>query len=64
MHCPAEELARRERERGDRRIGQALEQLEFVHKEEVYDIEVDTHIDGVENCTGKIVQQAMKKSAI
>ncbi|WP_042203465.1 phosphotransferase-like protein [Paenibacillus camerounensis] len=40
VHCPPEELARRERERGDRRIGQALEQLAFVHKEEVYDVEV------------------------
>lgn len=55
VHCPMEELARRERERGDRRIGQALEQLEFVHKEEVYDVEVDTYAEGLENCTEKIV---------
>lgn len=38
VHCPLEELARRERERGDRRIGQALKQLEFVHKEVLYDM--------------------------
>ncbi|WP_342564837.1 hypothetical protein NST84_06705 [Paenibacillus sp. FSL R7-0345] len=60
VHCPPEELARRERERGDRRIGQALEQLAFV--EEVYDVEVDIFTDSVEQCTEIIVQQVMKNS--
>ncbi|SMF84454.1 chloramphenicol 3-O phosphotransferase [Paenibacillus uliginis N3/975] len=60
VHCPVEELKRREKERGDRRIGQAQEQLEFVHKEEVYDIEVDTFIDGLENCIEKIVQKVQE----
>lgn len=56
VHCPPEELARRERERGDRRIGQALEQLAFVHKEEVYDVEVDTFAESVESCVARIIQ--------
>ncbi|MGM1047294.1 MAG: chloramphenicol phosphotransferase CPT family protein [Bacillota bacterium] len=60
VHCPVEELKRREKERGDRRIGQAQEQLEFVHKEEVYDIEVDTFIDGLENCIEKIIQKVQE----
>ncbi|WP_187355225.1 phosphotransferase-like protein [Paenibacillus tengchongensis] len=56
VHCPPEELARRERERGDRRPGQAAEQLEFVHKNEQYDIEVDTFADSGEACAAAIVQ--------
>ncbi|WP_083675948.1 chloramphenicol phosphotransferase CPT family protein [Paenibacillus borealis] len=57
VFCPLDELERREKERGDRRIGQAKEQLEFVHKEEVYDLEVDTFRDGLEGCVEKILQQ-------
>lgn len=49
VHCPLEELERRERERGDRRIGQARQQLQFVHQQnENYDLEVDTFINGAE----------------
>lgn len=43
VHCPVEELKRREELRGDRRIGQAISQLSFVHKQEIYDIEVNTY---------------------
>lgn len=57
VFCPLDELERREKERGDRRIGQAKEQLEFVHKEEVYDLKVDTFRDGLEGCVEKILQQ-------
>lgn len=57
VHCPREELERRERERGNRRIGQALEQLHFVHKEEVYDVEVDTCIEGLNRCVEKILRE-------
>lgn len=43
VHCSADELERRERSRGDRMIGQAIRQLDFVHQQnEVYDVEVDT----------------------
>lgn len=47
VHCPVEELERREIARGDRRIiGQARLQLQFVHQQnEEYDIEVDTLIN-------------------
>ena len=57
VHCPAAELERREKERGDRRIGLSKSQLDFVHKEEVYDIEVDTFANGLENCLERIVQR-------
>ncbi|MEH7884352.1 hypothetical protein V7654_08495 [Bacillus sp. JJ1609] len=43
VHCPAGELKRREKARGDRTLGQAVRQLDFVHKQkEVYDVEVDS----------------------
>ncbi|MES5823939.1 AAA family ATPase [Streptomyces sp. RG80] len=42
VHCPPEELARRERERGDRPPGLAARQLEQVHSHGVYDVECDT----------------------
>lgn len=57
VHCPVEELWRREELRGDRRIGQAVDQLEFVHQQgENYDVEVDTFRDGLEECVRRIVE--------
>lgn len=55
VHCPIAELERRERERGDRRIGQGKTQLDFVHKHEVYDIEVDTYAESIEVCAKRII---------
>lgn len=43
VHCTLNELEKREKERGDRPVGQAKSQLNYVHQQgEVYDIEVDT----------------------
>ena len=42
VHCPLDELERRERVRGDRRIGEAAEHLRVVHSFSPYDFEVDT----------------------
>ena len=42
VHCPLEELESRERERGDRTIGEAYDHLQVVHTFGVYDFEVDT----------------------
>jgi chloramphenicol 3-O phosphotransferase len=42
VHCPLPELERRERERGDRRAGDARRDLETVHGFGAYDVEVDT----------------------
>lgn len=56
VHCPLEELERRERDRGDRTIGQAKHQLDFVHQNgETYDVEVDTFDEELEICAGRIV---------
>ncbi|MBA4047937.1 MAG: chloramphenicol phosphotransferase [Sphingomonas sp.] len=42
VHCALPELERRERERGDRLIGQARGQFGLVHAGMSYDLEVDT----------------------
>ena len=55
VHCPLEELERREKARGDRNIGQAKYQLEFVHKNELYDVEVNTFAESTEVCAEKII---------
>ncbi|WLR57343.1 AAA family ATPase [Mesobacillus subterraneus] len=55
VHCPAEELKRREKLRGDRQFGQAISQLNFVHKQEIYDIEVNTHANSMMECAKEIV---------
>ena len=57
VHCPVEELERREKERGDRTIGQAKKQLEFVHKDEIYDIEVNTYNQEIKDCVQAITNK-------
>jgi chloramphenicol 3-O phosphotransferase len=42
VRCPAEELARRERARGDREPGHAAAQQHQVHAHGIYDLECDT----------------------
>lgn len=54
--CPLEELQRREKERGDREIGLAEEQLpELCPLDNTYDITVDTHNNSKEECADKII---------
>jgi chloramphenicol 3-O phosphotransferase len=50
LHCPLEELERRERERDSRRQGFARAQIENIHLGKIYDIELDTHSTSVEKC--------------
>jgi chloramphenicol 3-O phosphotransferase len=42
VHCPLAELERRERERGDRMIGEARDHLAVVHSFGPYDYEIDS----------------------
>lgn len=49
VHCPLAVLEQRERERGDRWLGLAASQLEFVHKQLQYDLEINTHLDSLED---------------
>jgi chloramphenicol 3-O phosphotransferase len=45
VHCPLPELERRERERGDRMIGEARDHLQVVHSFGQYDYEIDSTDD-------------------
>ncbi len=56
VKCPAEELQRREKARGDRSIGLALSQLPEMHSFLHYDVEVDTHEHNAEECAALIKQ--------
>jgi len=54
--CPPEELQRREKERGDRVIGLAVEQLAYLcPQDNTYDVTVDTHANTTEECADKII---------
>lgn len=57
VHCSIEELTHRERSRGNRRIGQAISQLSFVHQQEIYDVEVNTETHSIMQCAKKIVDR-------
>ncbi|MCX2954491.1 chloramphenicol phosphotransferase CPT family protein [Lentzea sp. NEAU-D7] len=50
VHCPPDELERRERARGDRVPGQAAAQLRSVHQHGLYDFEVDTSTHSPHEC--------------
>lgn len=62
VHCPLEELERRERERGDRLNGLAFRQLEVVHRDKVYDVEVDTHRNTSDECVLRILDVLEKRA--
>lgn len=52
--CPADELRRREKARGDRQIGQAEFQLPMLWPQEGYDLTVDTHQTPLPICAAQI----------
>ena len=55
VHCPLEELERREQGRQDRREGMAKLQYKQVHAHAIYDIEVDTFALSPEACATRII---------
>ena len=55
--CPLDEIKRREKERGDRIIGLAEEQISLLCPlDNTYDIIVDTHKNTYEECADKIIE--------
>lgn len=54
--CPISELERRELERGDRNIGQAVSQLSLLNPQDGYDIVVDTFNKPISNCADDIIE--------
>ncbi|MDA3832185.1 MAG: AAA family ATPase [Spirochaetales bacterium] len=61
VHCLLETVEERERKRGDRRTGLAKAQFEVVHKNKVYDLEVDTSHLSPEQCAETILKYLEKK---
>lgn len=55
VHCPLNELEKREKNRGNRNIGQAKQQLNFVHKKEIYNVEVNTYYENIKSCAKKVI---------
>jgi len=61
VHCPLEELERRERQRGDRKRGMARLQFDQVHATALYDVEVDTSELTPQACAIRIVDWMRKR---
>lgn len=55
--CPLEELNRREKARGDRKIGNAESQFDKLLPAKMYDFTVDTYADTTEKCAELIIQK-------
>src|SRR4029077_2725903 len=55
LHCPLPELERRERQRGDRRVGEARADFEVPHTFGQYDLEVSS-IGVAERNAGAVVK--------
>lgn len=60
VDCELNELERRERERGNRRIGQAKSQLDLVHNHGEYDLSVNTSEEELKNIISKIEEIVTK----
>ena len=54
VHCPLDELVRREAARGDRGIGSAEQDFHSIHKGMLYDLELQTQ-DGVDANVARIL---------
>jgi chloramphenicol 3-O phosphotransferase len=53
--CPLAELQRREKERGDRTLGQARAQFDLVHAAARYDVTVDTSRADPAGCAARVL---------
>jgi chloramphenicol 3-O phosphotransferase len=56
IRCPLEVVEQREKDRGDRTLGQAKAQYHVVHQHMIYDLEVDTSLLSPEECAERISQ--------
>jgi chloramphenicol 3-O phosphotransferase len=53
--CPLEVLEQRERDRGDRTIGQARAQHEYVFQRATYELTLDTAKQSVDECADRVI---------
>lgn len=54
IHCPLEVVEKREKERGDRVVGQTRAMFSSVHFNEIYDLNVDTSLTNPKECAQQI----------
>lgn len=54
IRCPLEVTEQRERDRGNRTLGQARQQYDLVHAHGAYDFEIDTSAKSPEACAGQL----------
>jgi chloramphenicol 3-O phosphotransferase len=54
VRCPLEVLEQRERQRGDRTLGQARAQHFIIHAHGIYDLEVDTSLHTPGDCAAQV----------
>ncbi|MGW1538379.1 chloramphenicol phosphotransferase CPT family protein [Streptomyces aureus] len=62
VHCPLEELVRREQVRGDRPSGLAAQQYAVVHRHGDYDLECDTGTSTPRECAERIREFLPRRS--
>lgn len=53
--CPLDVLEQRERDRGDRKIGQARAQREYVFQRATYELTLDTALETVDECADRVI---------
>ncbi|MEU8578902.1 chloramphenicol phosphotransferase CPT family protein [Streptomyces asoensis] len=61
VHCPREELNRRESARGDRPPGLAAHQYDLVHRHGDYDLECDTSTASPRECAQQIKEFLLRR---
>ena len=57
VQCPLDVLEQRERSRKNRTLGQARLQFPVIHKNTLYDLEVDTSLLSPEECARRIISR-------
>jgi chloramphenicol 3-O phosphotransferase len=63
VRCPIEVIEQRERDRGDRRVGQARGHAHLVHQWTDYDVEVDTSRLSPAECASTILDALRRREA-
>lgn len=56
VHCDLAVLEERERQRGNRSVGQARRQFDQVHLNALYDLEIDTSAADADACAQRVVE--------
>ena len=64
VHCPTEVIEQRERDRGDRIVGQARGHAHLVHSWTDYDLEVDTSLLSPDECAASVFDEMARRGSL